>query len=88
MMTLATLPVPSATAPATALPLPADEPGTLSGEREQLRTADQLISLTRAADTAPGSDPAVQALALAAANLPVLLWGQPGIGKSSTVAFW
>jgi MoxR-like ATPase len=49
--------------------------------------ADRLIALTRVTATAPGSDPAVQALALAAAaNLPVLLWGQPGIGKSSTLA--
>ena len=63
-------------------PMPASEPDTLSGEREQLRAADQLIALTRAAGTAPGFDPAVQALALAtAANLPVLLWGQPGNGK-------
>lgn len=82
-MTLSTLPARSTTAHATAFPMPAD---ALSDEREQLRAADQLIALTRAADTAPGLDPAVQALALAAAaNLPVLLWGQPGIGKSSTL---
>lgn len=57
------------------------------GEREQLRAADRLITLTRDAETVPGTDPLVQALALAtAANLPVLLWGQPGIGKSSTLA--
>jgi len=86
MMTLSTLPVRSATAHATAFPMPASGPDTLSDEREQLRAADQLIALTRAAGTAPGFDPAVQALALAAAaNLPVLLWGQPGIGKSSTL---
>lgn len=85
-MTASALPVRSAAAPATTVPVPPDRPGTLSGEREQLQAADQLIALTRAADTAPGSDPAVQALALAtAANLPVLLWGQPGIGKSSTL---
>jgi MoxR-like ATPase len=53
----------------------------------QLHAADRLIALTRTAGTAPGDDPTVQALALAtAANLPVLLWGQPGIGKSSTLA--
>jgi len=53
----------------------------------QLHAADRLIALTRMTDTAPGNDPTVQALALAtAANLPVLLWGQPGIGKSSTLA--
>src|SRR5579863_1893892 len=53
----------------------------------QLHAADRLIALTRETDTALDSDPTVQALALAtAANLPVLLWGQPGIGKSSTLA--
>jgi AAA domain (dynein-related subfamily) len=86
MMTLSTLPVRSATAHATAFPVPANGPDTLCDERQQLRAADQLIALTRAAGTAPGFDPSVQALALAAAaNLPVLLWGQPGIGKSSTL---
>ncbi|MBW8802795.1 MAG: sigma 54-interacting transcriptional regulator, partial [Catenulisporales bacterium] len=55
-------------------------------ERRQLLAADHLIALTRASATEPGTDPTVQALALtAAANLPVLLWGQPGIGKSSTL---
>jgi hypothetical protein len=54
--------------------------------RGQLAAADRLTALTRVSSTAPGADPAVQALALcAAANLPVLLWGQPGIGKSSTL---
>lgn len=53
----------------------------------QLQISDRLIALTRVSATAPGSDPAVQALALAtAANLPVLLWGEPGIGKSSALA--
>jgi hypothetical protein len=85
-MTLSTLPIRSATAHATAFPMPASEPDTLSDERDQLRAADLLIALTRPTGTAPGFDPAVQALALAAAaNLPVLLWGQPGIGKSSTL---
>lgn len=62
------------------------DPAGLTAERRQLLAADQLIALTRASVTEPGSDPTVQALALAAAaNLPVLLWGQPGIGKSSTL---
>jgi len=70
---------------ATADTIPAATAAT--AERAQLRAADRLIALTRAAGTAPAADPAVQALALAtAANLPVLLWGQPGIGKSSTLA--
>ncbi|NUR26376.1 MAG: sigma 54-interacting transcriptional regulator, partial [Catenulispora sp.] len=58
----------------------------VAAERRQLLAADRLIALTRASETEPGDDPNVQALALAtAANLPVLLWGQPGIGKSSTL---
>ncbi|GAA1981803.1 sigma 54-interacting transcriptional regulator [Catenulispora subtropica] len=60
--------------------------GTLTAERRQLLAADHLIALTRVSRTEPGTDADVQALALAtAANLPVLLWGQPGIGKSSTL---
>ncbi|GAA2024550.1 MoxR family ATPase [Catenulispora yoronensis] len=59
---------------------------TSATERDQLLAADHLIALTRVSETSPGTDPTVQALALAtAANLPVLLWGQPGIGKSSTL---
>ena len=51
-----------------------------------LDAAEDLIARTRRTSTEPGQDPYVQALALAvAANLPVLLWGQPGIGKSSTL---
>lgn len=62
------------------------EDAEATGPRGQLAAADRLIALTRVSRTAPGSDPAVQALALCtAANLPVLLWGQPGIGKSSTL---
>ena len=87
IMTLTTLPLRSG-AGLTQPPLPrrAASPTRPPGDREQLRAADRLIALTRAAGTAPGSDPSVAALALAtAANLPVLLWGQPGIGKSSTL---
>ncbi|MEJ2579172.1 MAG: MoxR family ATPase [Kineosporiaceae bacterium] len=51
-----------------------------------LDAAEDLIASTRRTSTAPGQDPYVAALALTvAANLPVLLWGQPGIGKSSTL---
>ncbi|AGZ42076.1 AAA family ATPase [Actinoplanes friuliensis] len=48
--------------------------------------ADALIAATRAHRTEPSADPRVEALALAvSANLPVLLWGEPGIGKSATL---
>jgi hypothetical protein len=53
---------------------------------DPLATADHLIELTRAGTTAPDDNPYLAALALAiSANLPVLLWGQPGIGKSSVI---
>lgn len=53
---------------------------------EALRTADELIAATRAWRSEPVSDPRVEALALAvSANLPVLLWGEPGIGKSASL---
>ena len=75
-------PAESASPAAAPLAEPAAEPPALT----QLQAADHLIALTRATATEARPDPAVQALALAvAANLPVLLWGQPGIGKSSTL---
>ncbi|MEY9910595.1 MoxR-like ATPase [Catenulispora sp. MAP12-49] len=75
-------PAESASPAAAPLAEPAAEPPALT----QLQAADHLIALTRATATESRPDPAVQALALAvAANLPVLLWGQPGIGKSSTL---
>ena len=51
-----------------------------------LDAADALIAATRATRLEPATTPQVEALALAvAANLPVLLWGEPGIGKSATL---
>ncbi|MEU4553228.1 dynein-related subfamily AAA family protein [Micromonospora violae] len=51
-----------------------------------LAGADALVAATRAWRSEPVRDPKVEALALAvAANLPVLLWGEPGIGKSATL---
>ncbi|MCD5309564.1 AAA family ATPase [Kineosporia babensis] len=48
--------------------------------------AAQLIRLTQDATTEPGRDPYLSALALAVqADLPVLLWGAPGIGKTATL---
>lgn len=51
-----------------------------------LRAADALIDRTAESTTEPDDDPQVEALGLAVlANLPVLLWGEPGIGKSATL---
>ncbi|MBB5868796.1 hypothetical protein F4553_002175 [Allocatelliglobosispora scoriae] len=56
----------------------------MTGDR--LAAADDLIGRLRATRTEPATDPHVEALALAvSANLPVLLWGEPGIGKSATL---
>jgi hypothetical protein len=53
----------------------------------QLELADALIGATRATRTEPAVSAQAEALALTvAANLPVLLWGEPGIGKSATLA--
>ena len=52
-----------------------------------LEAADALIERIRSTRTEPVTDHRAGALALAvAANLPVLLWGEPGIGKSATLA--
>ncbi|RKN27280.1 AAA family ATPase [Micromonospora musae] len=52
----------------------------------RLADADALVAATRDWRSEPARDPKVEALALAvAANLPVLLWGEPGIGKSATL---
>ncbi|WP_329521276.1 AAA family ATPase [Spirillospora sp. NBC_01491] len=49
-----------------------------------LAAADDLNRRTRAWRTEPARSPQLEALALAvAANIPVLLWGEPGIGKSA-----
>jgi hypothetical protein len=51
-----------------------------------LDAADALVAATRARRLEPAAEPRVEALALAvAANLPVLIWGEPGIGKSATL---
>ncbi|MBG0828741.1 AAA family ATPase [Planomonospora sp. ID67723] len=62
------------------------------GEREKvnaaatdpLAAADDLNRRARAVRTEPAVNPRLEALALAvSANQPVLLWGEPGIGKSA-----
>ncbi|MDJ0386448.1 MoxR family ATPase, partial [Streptomyces sp. G-G2] len=52
----------------------------------QLDVAAELLTLLRDATTEPRSDSQLEALTLAvAADLPVLLWGEPGIGKTAAL---
>ncbi|KJS53195.1 ATPase AAA [Streptomyces rubellomurinus subsp. indigoferus] len=52
----------------------------------RLDVADQLLVLLGEFDTEPRPDTQLEALTLAvAADLPVLLWGEPGIGKTAAL---
>ncbi|MEU9204952.1 MoxR family ATPase [Streptomyces sp. NPDC048332] len=52
----------------------------------QLDVAGELMALLRDTTTEPRPDVQLEALTLAvAADLPVLLWGEPGIGKSAAL---
>lgn len=52
----------------------------------QLDVAGDLLALLRDTVTEPRPDPQLEALTLAvAADLPVLLWGEPGIGKTAAL---
>ncbi|MEV0223498.1 MoxR family ATPase [Streptomyces sp. NPDC050704] len=52
----------------------------------QLDVADALLTLLRDTGTEPRPDTQLEALTLAvAADLPVLLWGEPGIGKTAAL---
>ncbi|MFJ3673149.1 AAA family ATPase [Streptomyces sp. NPDC090106] len=52
----------------------------------QLAVADGLLTLLRTTTTEPRPDEQLEALTLAvAADLPVLLWGEPGIGKTAAL---
>ncbi|MFI5976189.1 AAA family ATPase [Streptomyces sp. NPDC051452] len=71
------------TPPADAPPAP---PAHASGTRTQLTLADDLLTLLRTTTTEPRPDEQLDALTLAvAADLPVLLWGEPGIGKTAAL---
>ena len=59
---------------------------TASGTAPQLALAGDLLSLLRTTTTEPRPDERLEALTLAvAADLPVLLWGEPGIGKTAAL---
>ena len=60
----------------TSVPVPAS----------QLDIAGDLLALLRTTTTEPRPDTQLEALTLAvAADLPVLLWGEPGIGKTAAL---
>ncbi|MEU1406710.1 MoxR family ATPase [Streptomyces sp. NPDC005728] len=68
----------SAYAPSVAPDAPSDT--------RQLDVAADLLALLRDASTEPRTDIQLEALTLAvAADLPVLLWGEPGIGKTAAL---
>ncbi len=59
-----------------------DEPGAST----PLGLADDLLSLLRTSTTEPRPDEQLEALTLAVtADLPVLIWGEPGIGKTAAL---
>ncbi|WP_445277119.1 AAA family ATPase [Streptomyces sp. DSM 41033] len=57
-----------------------------SAPASRLDVSAALLDLLRDTTTAPRPDPQLEALTLAvAADLPVLLWGEPGIGKTAAL---
>ncbi|MGW4933766.1 AAA family ATPase [Streptomyces sp. NPDC004166] len=59
---------------------------THSAHLSRLDVADALLALLRKSTTEPRPDTQLEALTLAvAADLPVLLWGPPGIGKTAAL---
>ncbi|MFI7347615.1 AAA family ATPase [Streptomyces sp. NPDC049936] len=58
----------------------------LGASPSQLDVAGELLTLLRDATTEPRPDTQLESLTLAvAADLPVLLWGEPGIGKTAAL---
>lgn len=65
---------------------PTTPPPTTPHPTPQLDVAAQLLTLLRDTTTEPRPDTRLEALTLAvAADLPVLLWGEPGIGKTAAL---
>ncbi|MEU7025166.1 MoxR family ATPase [Streptomyces sp. NPDC046275] len=57
-----------------------------SAAPSEMDVAAELLGLLRDTRTEPRPDPQLEALTLAvAADLPVLLWGEPGIGKTAAL---
>lgn len=58
----------------------------ISSGRSQLDVAADLLARLHDTTSEPRADPQLEALLLAvAADLPVLLWGEPGIGKTAAL---
>ncbi|WP_399882500.1 AAA family ATPase [Streptomyces sp. BBFR51] len=73
-------------APLSSVPAPAPAPVSAPAALSQLDVAGELLTLLRDATTEPRPDTQLEALTLAvAADLPVLLWGEPGIGKTAAL---
>ncbi|MER6677029.1 AAA family ATPase [Streptomyces sp. NPDC000983] len=74
-------PFPTASATATPTTNPTAPPTA-----SRLSVADDLLTLLRTTTTEPRPDDQLDALTLAvSADLPVLLWGEPGIGKTAAL---
>lgn len=66
-------------------PAATDTPSVMT-HASQLDVAGALLTLLRDTTTEPRPDPQLESLTLAvAADLPVLLWGEPGIGKTAAL---
>ncbi|MCX5367852.1 MoxR family ATPase [Streptomyces sp. NBC_00015] len=67
--------------------VPDSTPDSVPGSAStQLNVAASLLALLRDSTTEPRPDDQLEALTLAvAADLPVLLWGEPGIGKTAAL---
>ncbi|MCQ9131209.1 AAA family ATPase [Streptomyces hilarionis] len=70
-------------------PTPSADPSPSGRAKEtgaQLAIADSLLTLLRTTTTESRPDEQLEALTIAvAADLPVLLWGEPGIGKTAAL---
>ncbi|MEV2213447.1 MoxR family ATPase [Streptomyces sp. NPDC050997] len=70
----------------TRTPFPATDTPSTPSAPSQLDVAGDLLALLRDSTTEPRPDTQLEALTLAvAADLPVLLWGEPGIGKTAAL---
>ncbi len=80
------MPTPMPTRTPFATPPPSAPTSSVPAPASQLDVASELLALLRDSTTEPRPDSQLEALTLAvAADLPVLLWGEPGIGKTAAL---